>query len=336
MTGVGLVCPRCRGMLAADEQLLRCGQCDRRFPTVAGIPDLRVSFADPYVSREEDVARAHALEARFDALDFAGLLGEHWRLEGRPNELAERFLAADLAARQRSDAYLAEIERERGAPIAAEDSLLEVGCGTGALAASAARRVGRVVASDISLRWLVLAKKRLRESHVTGVQLVCCAAKELPFKAETFDVVAASDVIEHVADQRGFVADSRRVLRPGGMLFLATPNRFSLGLEPHVRLWGVGLLPRRLARRYVLARRRTPYEHVRLLSAGELRRLLRAGGFEPRIVPPAIPPSTQSLYGGVELRLVRAYNRARSLAPARRLLLAVGPFFHVFATKGRN
>jgi hypothetical protein len=36
------------------------------------------------------------------------------------------------------------------------------------------------------------------------------------------------------------------VLRPGGLLFLATPNRYTLGLEPHVRLWGVGYLPAQL------------------------------------------------------------------------------------------
>jgi hypothetical protein len=37
------------------------------------------------------------------------------------------------------------------------------------------------------------------------------------------------------------------------------------------------------------------------------------------------------MYRGVELRLVRAYNRLRKNRAARRALTAVGPFFHVFA-----
>jgi hypothetical protein len=143
----------------------------------------------------------------------------------------------------------------------------------------------------------------------------------------------ASDVIEHAARPRDFVAGCARMLKPDGLLFLATPNRFSLALEPHVRLWGVGLLPRPLAERYVKAVRGYAYDHVRLLSAPRLRRLLRSVGLRPRIVPPAIPPATQELYRGLELRLVRSYNRLRRVPPARAALLAVGPFFHVFGRK---
>ncbi|MBI5105225.1 MAG: hypothetical protein HZB46_09635, partial [Solirubrobacterales bacterium] len=123
------------------------------------------------------------------------------------------------------------------------------------------------------------------------------------------------------------------LLRPGGVLFLATPNRFSLGLEPHVRLWGVGWLPRSLAPRYVRAVRHAPYDHVRLLSGRALRRMLSAPGLEVDIVTPPVPVATQQIYRGIELRLVRLYNRIRRRRPARAALRLFGPFFHVFATK---
>jgi hypothetical protein len=42
----------------------------------------------------------------------------------------------------------------------------------------------------------------------------------------------------------------------------------------------------------------------------------------------------QGLYSGPELALVRAYNGIRTMALARPVLRAVGPFFHVFARKG--
>lgn len=328
-----MTCPACTGALAEDNVELACAGCGRRFPVVAGIPDLRLSYPDPYLSWEDDLERARALELLFDELDFPALLREHWRQSGKPPEIAERFIAGGLAERARSEAYLAAIEHERGAPLGRGDHFLEIGCGLAGVAEAVAARTSHAVASDVSMRWLVLAKKRLAEAEVKGIELVCCAAEHPPFATRTFDLVAASDVIEHVADQPDFLAAASEVLRPGGMLFLATPNRLSLSLEPHVRLWGVGWLPRRVARAYVRAVRHAPYDHVRLLSAPGLRRLVRGAGFEVTIVPPEIPAATQDLYSGVELSLVRVYNRMRGIALVRRALLAIGPFFHVFARK---
>jgi 2-polyprenyl-3-methyl-5-hydroxy-6-metoxy-1,4-benzoquinol methylase len=329
------VCPADGGALrTAEDGELHCSRCARSFPVVAGIPDLRLHYADEYVSRKEDVARARELAEHLESDDLAGLLRRHWRRSGKPEELADRFLAGDLATVERSEAYVAALERERGSALGAGDAFLELGCGTAGLAAVAARRAGDVVASDVSMRWLVLARKRLTDLGLAEVRLACFGAEDPPFAAGAFDVVAASDVIEHVPDQRAFAAGCGRALRDGGVLFLATPNRFSLALEPHVRLWGVGWLPRPLARRYVAAVRKAPYDHVRLLSSFGLRRLLAQAGFQVELQPPEIPPGTQALYSGLELRLVKLYNRLRALAAVRAGLRLVGPFFHVFATKG--
>ena len=336
VVAAGFACPACGSRLLAGDGHLACERCEREFPLVAGIPELRLSYPDPYLTQEEDLARARELEARFDQLDFPGLLREHWRHSGKPPELAARFVAGDLASLKRSEAYVASIEHERGAALGPSDRFLEIGCGTAGLAAAAARRGGEVVASDVSMRWLILARKRLAEAGIDNVRLVCCAAERPPFEPDSFDVVAASDVIEHVASHDAFVAGCNDVLGPGGMAFIATPNRFSLGLEPHVRLWGVGFLPRPLAKRYAQAVRGAPYDHVRLLSSRGLRGLFRRHGFSVKIVAPEIPMATREMYSGPELRLVRAYNRFRQLAPIRLALLAVGPFFHLFARKGAS
>src|SRR5207237_509573 len=111
-------------------------------------------------------------------------------------------------------------------------------------------------------------------------------------------------------------------------------NRYSLGLEPHVRLWGVGLLPRLLAERYVQRFRKTSYSHVHLLSARALTRLLGRAGLNAIIILPPVPQAALELSGGVEHALATAYNRVRAWPAAQPVLLAVGPFFHVFARKG--
>jgi len=297
----------------------------------AGIADQRSSYPDPQLSRDEDARIARRLQELAPDRTLEALLDEHWRMIGKHPELAARFTAHEMTAAAKSEPIVAAIDGARGSATGSGDRILEVGCGTAALAAAFAARGAEVVASDVSLRWLVFAQKRLSEAAAGDVELVACAAESLPFPDASFDVVAATDVIEHVEDPRRFVAESARVLRPGGLLFLATPNRYSLGLEPHVRLWGVGYLPRPLAESYVRAFRKTSYSHVRLLSAASLASLLREQGLDPEIVTPAVPD--EALYSGAELTLVRAYNRIRTSPLARPVLRAVGPFFHVFARK---
>ena len=303
-----------------------------RAEPLAGIVDKRTSYPDPQLSRDEDERFARRLQELAPDRTLEALLDEHWRMIGKRPELAARFTAHEMKAAAKAEPIVTAIDEAKKRATGPGDRILEVGCGTAALAAAFAARGAEVVASDVSLRWLVLAQKRLGDAHAGDVELVACAAEALPFPDESFDVVAATDVIEHVEDPRRFVAESSRVLRPGGLLFLATPNRYSLGLEPHVRLLGVGYLPRPLAESYVRRFRKTSYSHVRLLSAASLASLLREHGLDAEIVTPAVPD--EAMYAGAELALVRAYNRIRTNPLARPVLRTVGPFFHVFARKG--
>jgi 2-polyprenyl-3-methyl-5-hydroxy-6-metoxy-1,4-benzoquinol methylase len=95
------------------------------------------------------------------------------------------------------------------------------------------------------------------------------------------------DTIEHAANQQAVLSEAARVLKQGGVCFLSTANRFSLGPEPCVRVWGVGFLPRALASRYVAIVKGRPYRHIRLLSASELRRGLSGAEFQSWTISPA-------------------------------------------------
>lgn len=122
---------------------------------------------------------------------------------------------------------------------------LDLGCGdgkfTGPLADAGAQPVGADVAEA--------ALRRARAVH-PGIRFVRTSTEgQLPFEDGAFDVVWASEVIEHVADTARWLSEVRRVLRPGGRLLLTTPNhprlailiggleRYSDPLSDHLHLY---------------------------------------------------------------------------------------------------
>lgn len=109
-----------------------------------------------------------------------------------------------------------------GIRLAAGERLLEIGCGEGGnLHHLAARsREARLYGTDFSPAKAAFARR------ATGALTVCADASALPLADEVFDGVLIRDLLHHVLPAlRGHVlAEARRVLRPGGRLFLIEPN----------------------------------------------------------------------------------------------------------------
>lgn len=99
--------------------------------------------------------------------------------------------------------------------------LLDVGCGPASITADLAERVapGRVVALDAAAGALEAARKTLRERGLSEqVEVTSGDVMALPFEDASFDVVHAHQVLQHLADPVGALAEMRRVTRPGGMV----------------------------------------------------------------------------------------------------------------------
>ncbi len=94
--------------------------------------------------------------------------------------------------------------------------ILEVGCGAGGMLGPLSR-YGRVTGIDISHEYMQFCVKRGHDSVVTG------SGYELPFKDDSFDMVALFDVIEHIEDDIKVLQEVRRVLKPGGQVFVSVP-----------------------------------------------------------------------------------------------------------------
>ena len=326
-TPPSLVCSLCRVDLPAPAgEAIGCPGCGRRWPVVAGIPDLRVT-SDRYLDLTADRAKAEALAA-LDGLSFAELVEEYWRRTPEvPPELAARYTANVLAGVARADWHLDQL----GRPLAGA-TLLDVGCGTGALVEAAARRGAVAVGVDIALRWLVVARRRLEEAGLDA-RLVAADGVLLPFHGDTFDVVTCVDTLEHTADARGLLQSALLSVRDGGRFHLVTANRFSLAPEPTVGLWGLGYLPRRWTAAYVRRRRSTRYQFVRPRSGAELRAFV--GLRDDVIVGAAALPPAHDGRSPARRAAEAVYDRARRTPAGRRALTAVAPFLQVSGTVGR-
>lgn len=135
----------------------------------------------------------------------------------------------------------------------ADAVVLEAGCGEGygaQLIRTVARRVIALDYDELTSQHVARAYPRL---NVLRGNLAA-----LPVRDGGVDVVANLQVIEHLWDQEGFLAECRRVLRPGGTLIVTTPNRltFSPGQDTPLN----------------------PF-HTRELAPSELDEMLREAGF---------------------------------------------------------
>ena len=94
--------------------------------------------------------------------------------------------------------------------------ILDIGTGTGVVAAAADRAGAEVIGIDFSEAMITEARRT-----VPGLEFRAAAADQLPFDDETFDAVVANGVLHHLGDPDKALHEARRVLRPGGR-FAAT------------------------------------------------------------------------------------------------------------------
>jgi ubiquinone/menaquinone biosynthesis C-methylase UbiE len=165
------------------------------------------------------------------------------------------------------------------------DRALDLGCGTGDFTAALAQTGADAIGVDVAQAALERARARHPELDFRLIPF----EGPLPFEDNRFELVWASEVIEHVADTARWLSEVRRVLAPAGRLLVTTPSHGRL----RVALGGVERYSEPLG------------DHLHLYTKRSLRVLLHEFGF-----------------GQIDVRAVGAVGGAGGLSIFRQSLFA--------------
>jgi 2-polyprenyl-3-methyl-5-hydroxy-6-metoxy-1,4-benzoquinol methylase len=146
-------------------------------------------------------------------------------------------------------------------PFAQAGSLLDIGCGGGNFLLSMQNLGWKVEGVEFNES----AVKTCRKSGLTVFHGELAAAS---FPDDTFDVVTARHVIEHIPDPCSFVSEIFRIVKPGGFIILKTPNSLALARNWFGNNWFANEVPR----------------HLILYSAKTLQFILQKYGFKQNII----------------------------------------------------
>ena len=173
---------------------------------------------------------------------------------------------------ERDDAYLA-YHRLLSERMPVQGRILDLGCGDHQMLARYRTEEREVWGTDLHRHPRLTDAEWFRQLTPAG---------EIPFADKCFDVVASSWVLEHVREPKVFLAEVRRVLRPGGTFVALTINGW------HYMTWVrrlIGWLPHRVAQRLVYRLYHRPDEDTfptcyRLNTVSQVERASEAAGLE--------------------------------------------------------
>lgn len=226
-------------------------------------------------------ARATVTESELRAL-LLEYRRENWngiQPESTQRQIVEEIICGDAGGPLRQiELYIA---------ISSDSRILDLGSGVGSFVV-ACRRCG--------LRAFGLEPDRIGQgAKITSVQIanrrlvepvfVSGVGEQLPFPDACFDVVVMNQVIEHVANQAMVAREAARVVRDGGVIYVACPNYLRF-YEPHYKILWAPLLPKVLGRIYLGLRGRSPamLNQLTYTTNRRLRSLLTALGPDYTVV----------------------------------------------------
>jgi len=263
------VCPLCG---SADREILHKGMTDRVFYCAPGEWSLfrclgcSSGYLDPWPTPETlGMAYASYYTHTTQTPPADGLMGRvrqraangyrNYRF-GTQDQPASAVLGRLVPVVLPQQSETIDAESRHLPPAKPGDRLLDVGCGNGQFLDFARRAGWAVTGVDLDEKAVEAARSRGLDVRHGGIEVL--------EGVEQFDGITMGHVIEHVYDPRGLLAKVFALLKPGGWVWIDTPNLDSLGHERYGADW----------------RDLDPPRHLILFTLDSLRGCLRDAGFE--------------------------------------------------------
>lgn len=231
-----LICPACHGELTFGEQGISCLACGAQYGIDGSIPHMLTGLSNDGFGHD---------------LYHAQLQGNFFEQVFHSNRIATlvRLIADELS-------------------IPAQARALDIGCNTGPMVIPLRRQGYDVVGADISPGDVRQAADYLSALALPADRLLVADGTCLPFRDGSFDLILLIDVLEHTDYPERIVAETRRLLAPGGVAIATVPWAW----HPYVRFTWL---------RKLLSSRKTIDEHPDAPFSLEMLQGLFPAGFEP-------------------------------------------------------
>lgn len=105
-------------------------------------------------------------------------------------------------------------------------TLIDIGTGHGYVAVEMAKIGLNVIACDLTRESLDNIARFKKKFRLSNIRLIECKAEEIPLKAKSVDYIVANAILEHIPQEEKAIQEWKRILKPGGKLFITVPLKY--------------------------------------------------------------------------------------------------------------
>ena len=191
-----LCCPKCKSDLIEQDNFLICEECGEKYEIQNDTPILvDLNNLPQHLQRQIKYFER-------EVNNFPEYKLEEWQ-KSYIRRLEENFQFRD------------------------NEILVDVGTGSGYIAAEMAKRGLKVIACDLTLKELIKLKDIIEREHLeNNLFLVCCSAEDLPFRNKIADYLISNAVLEHLPREKEAISEINRVCKDKSSLMITVPLKF--------------------------------------------------------------------------------------------------------------